>query len=96
MAHASELGETVLEEVDVGEVGAQASAPLAAAGFDDDDDVVEEEIEDFGLDDIKVPVIDLGKTESRSRDTAADDKVDGGLDTDASEDDKSPPDEERS
>ena len=70
VAHAAQLGETVLEEV----VAEQAEAQIVAlaadvtgeANFlDDDDDVVEEEIDEFGLDDIKVPQVDLGKIDFR-------------------------------
>ena len=70
VAHAAQLGETVLEEVVAGQMEAEAAA-LAAdvsgdADFtDDDDDVVEEEIDEFGLDDIKVPQVDLGKIDFR-------------------------------
>ncbi len=73
VAHAAELGETVLEEVVAGQSEAElaslmddvAGAGGADANFDDDDDVVEEEIDEFGLDDIKVPTVDLGKTDFR-------------------------------
>ena len=113
VAHAAQLGETVLEEVAAGQVEAQAAAftadVAADAGFvDDDDDVVEEEIDEFGLDDIKVPVVDLGKVDFRRSGTGADDTVapeadyvdDAGGDATAGADDaiadKSPPDEGRS
>jgi hypothetical protein len=100
VAHASQLGETVLEEV----VAEQAEAKIAAvtadvAGdesfVDDDDDVVEEEIDEFGLDDIKVPEVDLGKVDFRRSGTTGE----GGeapADADDATDDRSPPDEGRS
>lgn len=75
VAHAREMGETVLEEVVAERAEAEARSLADDVGFvDDDDDVVEEEIEDFGLDDIKVPVVDLGKTSfPRSTTTEVDD-----------------------
>src|SRR5262245_50308037 len=60
--HAKEVGETVLEEVVAERAEAEARSLADDVGFVDDDDDVEEEIEDFGLDDITVPVVDLGKT----------------------------------
>jgi segregation and condensation protein A len=93
VAHAAEAGETVFEEVVAERSEGEIAGFRADVGFDDDDgDVAEEEIEDFGLDDIEVPVIDLGKTGTPTgpqNDTATDDGVDVG-------DDKSPPDEGRS
>jgi segregation and condensation protein A len=66
VAHAAQLGETVLEEVEAERVSAEAAAVVLDSDFvDDDDDPAEEEIDDFGLDDIKVPQIDFGKTEFR-------------------------------
>ena len=112
VAHAAQLGETVLEEVAAGQVEVQAAAftadVAADAGFVDDDDVVEEEIDEFGLDDIKVPVVDLGKVDFRRSGTGSGDTVatdtdyvdDAGGDATAGADDaiddKSPPDEGRS
>jgi len=63
VVHASELGETVLEEVQAERLEAEAEAMALDAGFvDDDDDVAaEEEVEDFGLDRIVVPQVDFGK-----------------------------------
>jgi hypothetical protein len=79
VAHAAQLGETVLEEVAAGVVplprGADPeglAARVADADFvDDDDDVVEEEMDDFGLDDIKVPQVDFGKRPTVVADVAA-------------------------
>ena len=70
VAHAAQLGETVLEEVVAVQMEAEAAALTAdvsgdADFTDDDDDVVEEEIDEFGLDDIKVPQVDLGKIDFR-------------------------------
>jgi segregation and condensation protein A len=66
VAHAAQLGETVLEEVEAERVSAEAAAVVSDADFvDDDDDPAEEEMDDFGLDDIKVPEIDFGKSEFR-------------------------------
>jgi segregation and condensation protein A len=82
--HATQLGETVLEEVVAEQAGAQIVALTAdvagdAAGdpaidvefIDDEDDVVEEEIDEFGLDAIKVPQVDLGKIDFRRAGTTA-------------------------
>ena len=107
VAHAAQLGETVLEEVVAEQAEAEARSLADDVGFVDDDEVAEEEIEDFGLDDIKVPEVDLGKKDFRRPATAdadvpeavgADDGVDdaGIVDLDAIDEDKSPPDEGRS
>src|SRR6185503_233586 len=54
VAHAAQLGETVLEEVRAERVEAEAAALASDAGFiDDDDEPAEEEIDDFGLDAIQ-------------------------------------------
>ncbi len=96
VAHAAAVGETVLEEVVAERTEAEAVSLAADVGFVDDDDVVEEEIDEFGLDDIKVPVVDLGKTDFRKATPGELDEVDdaGVADLDAV-DDKSPPDEGR-
>ena len=104
VAHAAEVGETVLEEVVAERTEAEARSLAEDVGFVDDDEIVEEEIEDFGLDDIKVPVVDLGKSDLRritgETDEAGptdDDIEDAGIvDVDAVDEDKSPPDEGRS
>jgi segregation and condensation protein A len=79
VAHAAQLGETVLEEVIAEQADAEVVALIAdvtgeVAGdanfVDDDDDVVEEEIDEFGLDNIKVPQVDLGKVDFRRAGTA--------------------------
>ena len=107
VAHAAEVGETVLEEVVAERTEAEARSLADDVGFVDDDEVAEEEIEDFGLDEIKVPVVDLGKSDLRrttagetgdaGAGTVTDDDVDdaGIVDIDELED-KSPPDEGRS
>ena len=107
VAHAAEVGETVLEEVVAERAEAEARSLAEDVGFVDDDEVAEEEIEDFGLDEIKVPVVDLGKSDLRrtttgetgdaGAGTVTDDDVDdaGIVDIDGLED-KSPPDEGRS
>ena len=104
MAYAASLGETVLEEVVAERTEAEARSLAEDVGFvDDDDDVVEEEIEDFGLDDIKVPVVDLAKTDFPRRPRGETDEAgpteedfdDAGV-VDAVDEDKSPPDEGRS
>jgi segregation and condensation protein A len=98
VAHAAALGETVLEEVVAERAEEEARSLADDVGFVDDDDVAEEEIEDFGLDDIKVPEVDLGKTDFPRRMTTDDGVDDAGIvDTDVADDeDKSPPDEGRS
>src|SRR5690242_2934824 len=57
VAHAAALGETVLEEVSAAQLEEEAAAMVADVDFvdDTDDDDLEAPIEDFGLDDIKVP-----------------------------------------
>jgi len=66
VAHAAKLGETVLEEVEAERVSAEAVAVVLDADFvDEDDDPAEDEIDDFGVDAIKVPEIDFGSTEFR-------------------------------
>ncbi len=62
VAHAAELGETVLEEVAAAKLEEEAAALVADVDFVDDteDDDLEAPIEDFGLDDIKVPKVDFG------------------------------------
>ena len=107
VAHAAEVGETVLDEVVAERTEAEARSLADDVGFVDDDEVAEEEIEDFGLDEIKVPVVDLGKSDLRrttagetgdaGAGTVTDDDVDdaGIVDIDELED-KSPPDEGRS
>ena len=101
VAHATELGETVLEEVVAERTEAEARSLAEDVGFVDDDEVVEEEIEDFGLDDIKVPVVDLGKTDFRrvprgETDEAGPTEEDFDDAVDTVDEDKSPPDEGRS
>jgi segregation and condensation protein A len=108
VAHAAEVGETVLEEVVAERTEAEARSLADDVGFVDDDEVAEEEIEDFGLDEIKVPEVDLGKSDFRGTTTGetgeagagtvTDDDVDdaGIIDVDALDEDKSPPDEGRS
>jgi hypothetical protein len=63
VAHAAELGETVLEEVAAERVEAEAEATALDAGFVDDDDDVEPEevVEDFGVDNIVVPEVNFGR-----------------------------------
>jgi segregation and condensation protein A len=106
--HAKETGDTVLHEVVAERAEAEARSLADDVGFVDDDEVAEEEIEDFGLDEIKVPVVDLAKTDFPRRtrteadegpvDTIVDDGVDdaGIVDLDVVDEDKSPPDEGRS
>src|SRR5205823_4300107 len=65
VAHAAQVGETVLEEVVAERTEDEARSLADDVGFVDDDEIAEEEIEDFGLDDIKVPVVDLGKSDLR-------------------------------
>jgi hypothetical protein len=103
VAHAAELGETVLEEVVAERAEAEARSLADDVGFVDDDEIVEEEIEDFGLDEIKVPVVDLGKTTFRPSTAGegedagrTDDGVDDAGIVDVDAEDKSPPDEGRS
>jgi hypothetical protein len=60
--HAKTVGETVLEEVVAERAEAEARSLADDVGFvDDDTDPAEEEIEDFGLDEIKVPTVNFGK-----------------------------------
>jgi segregation and condensation protein A len=63
VAHAREAGETVLEEVVAERTEVEARSLADDVGFvDDDEDVAAEEpIEDFGLDEIKVPTVNFGK-----------------------------------
>ena len=103
VAHASELGETVLEEVVAERAEAEARSLAEDVGFVDDDEIVEEEIEDFGLDDIKVPVVDLGKTDFHRTPRGETDEAGPGPEdfdeagtADLVDEDKSPPDEGRS
>jgi segregation and condensation protein A len=98
VAHAAELGETVLEEVVAERTEAEARSLADDIGFVDDDEVAEEEIEDFGLDEIKVPEVDFGKPLVRTPTTgedAADDGIDDAGIVDVDAEDKSPPDEGR-
>ena len=99
VAHAAELGETVLEEVVAERTEAEARSLADDVGFVDDDEVAEEEIEDFGLDEIQVPEVDFGKPIVRSPTTAEGEADGDGVDdagiVDVDAEDKSPPDEGR-